>query len=183
MRTSPPTPRTDLDPRYSEPGARPTDWSQAREQLARAGVFWLSTVRPDGRPHVTPLLAVWLDGALHFCTGAAERKARNLEFSPYCALTTGTDATDEGLDLVVEGEAVRVRDEEVLRRLAEGWVEKYGPGWRFEVRDGAFRHIGGLAEEGPSEEVPVYAVAPVTAFGFRKGHYSQTRWRFADAQA
>ncbi len=28
-----------------------------------------STVRPDGRPHVTPLLAVWADDALHFCTG------------------------------------------------------------------------------------------------------------------
>jgi len=32
--------------------------------LEKAEVFWLSTVRPDGRPHVTPMVSVWLDGAL-----------------------------------------------------------------------------------------------------------------------
>ena len=39
-------------------------------------------VRRDGRPHVTPLPAMWLDGALHLCTGAHEEKARNLECEP-----------------------------------------------------------------------------------------------------
>jgi hypothetical protein len=36
------------------------------------------TVRPDGRPQVTPVVAVWLDGAVHFTTGPTERKAHNL---------------------------------------------------------------------------------------------------------
>jgi hypothetical protein len=166
-------PTTELDPRYSSPGAVPTDWEAAREQLAEAGIFWLSTVRPDGRPHVTPLLAVWLDGALHFCTGEEERKSRNLAANSHCVLTTGGDAVDEGLDLVVEGEAVRVRDENGLRRLADAWEAKYGSDWRFEVRDGAFQHQDG-------GHALVYEVRPETAFGFRKGQYSQTRWRFAE---
>jgi hypothetical protein len=66
-----------LDQRYSDGQATEVPWSDARERLAGAGVYWLSTVRPDGRPHVTPLIAVWLDDALLFCTGPQERKARN----------------------------------------------------------------------------------------------------------
>jgi nitroimidazol reductase NimA-like FMN-containing flavoprotein (pyridoxamine 5'-phosphate oxidase superfamily) len=165
-------PVTELDARFSAEDASPTPWSRAQSALEAAEVFWISTVRPDGRPHVTPLLAVWLDGALHFCTGAEEQKARNLARNPHCALTTGRNGLGEGLDLVVEGEAVNVADDAKLERLAKRYEEKYGPAWRFEVRDGAFFHSGGSAL--------VFEVAPITAFGFGKGTdtFSQTRWRF-----
>jgi general stress protein 26 len=164
-------PVAELDPRYSSPGATPSSWAEASGRLADAQVFWLSTVRPDGRPHVTPLLAVWQDAALHFCTGPEERKARNLDQNAHCVLTTGTNAADAGLDLVVEGEARRVTDDGRLRGLAAAWETKYGSDWHFDVRDGAFQGDGGVAL--------VYEVAPVTAFGFGKGdEYSQTRWRF-----
>ena len=126
-------------------------------------------MRPNGRPHVTPLLSVWLDGAAHFCTGPDEQKARNMARSPLCALIAGSDAPD-GLDVVIEGEAVRVTDEARLRRLADAWVAKYGEDWRFDVRDGAFSHAGGTAL--------VFEIAAATAFAFGKGDvYSQTRWR------
>lgn len=166
-------PSTDLDPRYSSPDATPASWPEAVAQLAESEIFWLSTVRPEGRPHVTPLLAVWLDGALHFTTGGEERKARNLAANPQVVLTTGVNRDDEGRDLVVEGVAVRVTDETRLVRLARAWREKYGPEWHFEVRDEAFRHNDG-------GRALVFEVAPVTAFGFGRGPetYSQTRWRF-----
>ncbi|MER5312792.1 pyridoxamine 5'-phosphate oxidase family protein [Streptomyces sp. NPDC002773] len=164
-------PRTSLDPRFSDPKAAPASWPDAAARLAAAEVFWLTTVRPDGRPHVTPLIAVWAEGALHFCTGPDERKARNLAGNPAVVLTTGTPTLGEGFDLVVEGEAVRVADEGRLAGLAEAYVEKYGPDWRFEVRDGAFVGDGGTAL--------VFAVAPRTVFGFAKGDpFGQTRWRF-----
>ena len=73
-------------------------------------MFWVTTVRPDGRPHVTPLIAVWLDGALYFCTGPTERKAKNLLRNQNCILTTGCNKRNEGLDIVIEGQAVRVTD-------------------------------------------------------------------------
>ena len=76
-------PETKLDSRYSSLDATATGWEQARELLARAELYWISTVRPDGRPHVTPLIAVWLDGALYFSTGEEERKARNLAANPH----------------------------------------------------------------------------------------------------
>jgi len=166
-------PVTELHPQFSSPGATPTAWAAARERLEKAEVYWLSTVRPDGRPHVTPVLSVWLDGALYFCTGQNERKAKNLAGNAHCILTTGCNVlNEEGLDLVVEGEAVRLSDETRLRRVADAYESKYGPDWRFTVRDGAFHSTTGNI-------ALVYEVAPTTAFGFGRGKsFSQTRWRF-----
>ncbi len=163
-------PVTELDTRYSMDGATPTAWEEALGALSAAKLYWLSTVRPDGRPHVTPLIAVWLDGALHFSTGPGERKAKNLARNPHCVLTTGCNALGEGLDLVIEGDAVRLTDDAKLRRVAEAYESKYGSDWHFDVRDGAFHHDAG--------EAWVYEVAPSTAYGFGKGQYSHTRWRF-----
>jgi nitroimidazol reductase NimA-like FMN-containing flavoprotein (pyridoxamine 5'-phosphate oxidase superfamily) len=168
-------PATKMDARFSSKGASPTEWEAARRGLERADVFWLSTVRPDGRPHVTPLISVWLNGSLFFCTGPDERKAKNLAQNPHCILTTGCNALDEGLDLVVEGDAVPVRDDEQLREIADAYEVKYGSDWRFGVGDGVFVH------DSPHEGAValVYRVTPRTAFGFRKGdEFSQTRWRF-----
>jgi len=163
-------PLGELDPRFSSAGATATAWPEARERLEQAELFWLSTVRPDGRPHVTPLIAVWLDGALYFSTGRDERKAKNLARSPHCVLTTGCNALNQGLDLVVEGDAAIVRDEATLRRVADRIAAKYG--WQYTVRDGMLRGAGG-------NDAQLYVVAPVTAFGFGKGEpFSQTRWRF-----
>ncbi len=165
-------PTGELDARYGSADATPAEWPDARRRLKEAELYWLSTVRPDGRPHVTPLLAVWSGEALYFCTGPEERKARNLERNPHCVLTTGTPTLGEGMDLVVEGDAVRATDDAVLRAVAEEYVAAYGEDWRFAVRDGAFHSEGG----GPAY---VFEVTPVTAFGFGKGKTpSQTRWRF-----
>ncbi|GHH30864.1 pyridoxamine 5'-phosphate oxidase family protein [Streptomyces lanatus] len=164
-------PQTRLDTRYSDDKAEAIPWSQAERLLTGAELFWISTVRPDGRPHVTPLPTVWSGGALHFCTGPEERKARNLALNPNVVLTTGTNTWNEGYDLVVEGEAVRITDDARLRELAAGWEAKYGAFWHFEVDNGRFRHGGGHAY--------VFSVAPRTVFGFGKGEpFSQTRWRF-----
>jgi pyridoxine/pyridoxamine 5'-phosphate oxidase len=67
---------------FSSPGAQTTPWASASAVLGEAEVFWLSTVRPDGRPHVTSLLAAWSLGGLCFTTGSQERKALNLEHNP-----------------------------------------------------------------------------------------------------
>ena len=166
-------PTTTLQAEFSNPGAQPTPWAEAVEQLERAEIFWLTTVRPDGRPHVTPLMAVWCDGALHFCVGTDERKTKNLAHNMRCVLTTGSSALYAGRDLVIEGEAVRVEDGAALRRIASAYETKYGSAWRFDVGEGAWLRPadGNIAL--------VFAVAPQVAFGFSKGNpFSQTRWRF-----
>ena len=164
-------PATELHERFSSEGATATSWGDAQDVLARAEIYWVSTVRPDGRPHVTPLIGVVVDGAVYFCTGADERKARNLARNPHCVLTTGCNALHEGLDVVVEGEAVRIGDEARLHVLADAFESKYGSEWHFEVGDGLFHH-------GPGSAL-VFEVRPTRAFGYRRGEvYSATRYRF-----
>jgi len=151
-----------------------TKWAQERGDLEEAELYWLSTVRPDGRPHVTPLLGIWLDGALYFCTGSDERKAKNLEQNQRCILTTGSNKLN-GLDLVVEGEAATVSDEPGLRAVAETYESKYSA--RLTARDGTWFGLGDAIRNG---DVLVYRVAPSTAWGFAKGKvFSQTRWPFS----
>jgi nitroimidazol reductase NimA-like FMN-containing flavoprotein (pyridoxamine 5'-phosphate oxidase superfamily) len=173
-------PTIELDARFSGPGAAPVPWADVVAAIERAEIFWLSTVRRDGRPHVTPLPAMWLDGALHFCTGPQEQKARNLESNPNCVLTTGTDRFLSGLDVVVEGAAVRVTDQARLAALAELWKAKLD--WPFEAVDGGFRE---LDEEvagqdfGARATAHVFRVSPAKVLAFGKGEpFSQTRYRF-----
>jgi len=75
----------------------------------------MQLVRSTARGH----LSVWLDDALCFCTGPTEQKARNLEHNRRCILTTGCNRIDDGLGLVVEGDAARVSDDAKLRRIAD----------------------------------------------------------------
>jgi nitroimidazol reductase NimA-like FMN-containing flavoprotein (pyridoxamine 5'-phosphate oxidase superfamily) len=166
-------PVTELDPRFSDQKAVATGWEETRRVLEDAELFWITTVRVDGRPHVTPLVAVWLDDAIHFATGAGEQKAVNLRTSQNVILTTGCNDWEQGLDVVVEGEAVQVIDERVLERLAEAWAAKWDARWQYEVHKRSFRHEGG------SEAVLVFAVKPAKVLAFAKGTFGQTRHQFS----
>ncbi len=163
-------PVTQLDKRFSDSDAQPTTWAAAREVLETAQLSWISTVRADGRPHVTPLVAVWLDGALHFTTGPTEQKAVNLTTNPNVVLTTGRDAWDRGLDVMVEGQARRVTDRATLERLAAAWRTKWDGSWQFVATDEGFHHEGGGF-------ALVFAVAPTKVLAFGKGTFTHTRHR------
>jgi general stress protein 26 len=166
------SPRTVLDTRFSEPDTRATEWDTTREVLETAELFWLTTVRADGRPHVTPLVAVWTEDRLHFCTGPEEQKALNLKHHPNVVLTTGCNTWDRGLDVMVEGEAVQVTDQAMLRRLAEAWTTKWDGRWHFEVGADSFVHSGG------ENTALVFAVAPDKVLAFGKGEFTHTSHRF-----
>jgi general stress protein 26 len=166
-------PIAELHAGFSSPGATPTDWAEGRRYIDQAEVFWLSTVRPDGRPHVTPLLAVWHGDAMYFCTGPEERKARNLQQNPQCILTTGKNGLD-GLDVVVEGQAIEVGDGAELEQVANTYESKYGT--HFTAPEGTWFGLGDAIRAG---KVLLYRVTPTTILGFAKGEqFSQTRWRF-----
>jgi general stress protein 26 len=165
-------PVTELDARFSDSGAVATEWADTQRVLEAAELFWICTVRADGRPHVTPLVAVYHDGRLYFCTGATEQKFLNLRGNPHVILMTGANGWDSGLDVVVEGDAVQVTDEDLLGQLAAAWTRKWDGQWKFGVSDGAFQHPddGGAAL--------VFAVEPAKVLAFAKGSFSHTRHRF-----
>lgn len=166
------TPVTTIDLRYSSENAQPTPWIDGLVHLRNAELFWVSTVRPDGRPHVTPAVGVWVDDALYFSSGPEEQKSKNLAANPHCAVTTGCNKWDDGFDIVVHGDAVVVRDQEVLRRVADAHTAKYGSAWAASVEDdGTFR----MHDETPL----VYQVSPTQVLGFGKSEgFSHTRWDF-----
>jgi general stress protein 26 len=164
-------PTSRIDSRFSDPAADAATWAEASGALERAELFWLTTVRADGRPHVTPLVGVAFDGAMHFCTGLREQKARNLEHSPLVALTTGVNTWARGMDVVVEGTAVRITDRATLQALADAYVAKYGSDWMFEVEQDGFRS----EEGGPAA---VFRIEPSKVMVFAKEPHAQTTIRF-----
>ena len=166
------TPTTTVDERYSAPGATPVSWHDTCSLLTSAELFWLSTVRSNGQPHVTPLVGVWVDEALHFTTGDKEQKAMNLRANSRVALTTGCNDWTGGVDVVVEGVASLASDQLTLERLCDAWRTKWDGSWEFSARDGHMFHPGGF-------EVLAYTVVPSKVLAFAKSPFSHTVHDFA----
>jgi hypothetical protein len=146
-------------------------WEQARAHLEPTSKYFLTTTRPDGQPHVMPVGAVWMDGALYFTSGAAARKSRNIAHDGRCALARAAD----GMDVVVEGEAERVRDAATLQRVADKFVAH---GWPASVQDGALFAEYNAPSAGPPPW-EVYKVTLETVYGLGTAEpYGAMRWRF-----
>ena len=152
----------------------PLAWEETQERLAAAHSYWFATVRPDGRPHLRPVLGVWVDGALHTTSSPDARKARNLAANDRCTLTVTTD----GLDLVYEGIARPVADHAHLERIREAYADKYG--WPVTIVGTRFDAPYGAPTAGPPPYQP-FEIVPTAVFGFGtdEDHAPRTtRWRF-----
>lgn len=158
-----------LDERFGD-AVEPLPWPTVRDALAGAELYWLTTVRADGRPHVTPLVGVWVEDGFVFCTGADEQKAHNLAHAAAVAVTTGTNTWKDGLDVVVEGVARRVTGQLRLRAIADGYREKYRGEWDFQAGEDVLDPDGVRAI--------VYRVAPAKVIAFAKSPHGQTTFRF-----
>jgi len=64
-----------IDIRFSDPDAGATPWDETAAALARAALYWITIVRADGRPHVTPLIGVWHDARCTSAPACANRTA------------------------------------------------------------------------------------------------------------
>jgi PPOX class probable F420-dependent enzyme len=133
-------------------------WDEAQRQLAFAHTYWLATGRPDGRPHVMPVLGVWEQGVLCFATSPQSRKGRNLARRPHCVVTVEAD----DLDLVIEGSVELLLDPARHEPVRRAYAAKYG-------------FAPDIEEDGGS----IYAVTPSLAFAFPTTEpHTATRWRF-----
>ena len=156
-------------------------WSRALKALeadatkpVEAGTpttYWLATTRPDGRPHLAGVGAMWVDGHFYVVSGPGTRKSRNLAGNPSCVISVSL----RGLDLVVEGTARIVTDDPTLQRVAKLYAAQ---GWPASVRDGAFTAEFSAPSAGPPPW-NLYDMTPSTAFGVASAEpYGATRWRF-----
>ena len=168
------TPETTLDPRFSSEDAAPTEWPAARDQLRDAMSYQLTTVRSDGRPHQTTIAGVWLDEVFSFTTSSGEQKAHNLKAGNHHVIVTAGNSGWDGMDVILEGQALEVTDVDRLRGLVDGYRAKYDDLFGFRLVDGRF------TAPGVPGAALVYDVRARKAFAFAKGEtFSQTRWRFS----
>ena len=157
-------------------GSAALPWSRPRDLLAasptQSGIaFFLGTVRPDGRPHAAGIGALWLDGDFYFTGGPETRKVRNLAANPACTISVKL----EGIDLILEGEAIRVTDQPTLEEAAR--LYRAG-GWPAQVEGDAFTAPFSAPSAGPPPW-QLYRFTFHTAFGVATAEpYGATRWRF-----
>lgn len=135
------------------------DWQHAAEVLASAKMYWVGTVRPDGRPHAVPVWGAFVDGTLYLETGGHDTvKVRNIKANPRVVVHV-----ERGDDVViVEGtaEEVDVLDDVLFGKIADSFAARYG-GYRPETPRGSF------------------VIRPAKAFAWNEFPKTPTRFFFA----
>jgi len=153
----------------------PIPWSRALEALESFGGSdqrsFLATSRADGRPHLAGIGALWDRGKVYVVSGDGTRKSRNLADNPACSVSMSLP----DMDLVIEGRAARVTDDETLHRLAGRYAKV---GWPARVENGAFTYDYSAPSAGPPPW-SLYEITPATIFGVLAAEPGgATRWRF-----
>jgi Pyridoxamine 5'-phosphate oxidase len=130
---------------------------------------WLTTINPDGSPHVMPLGVSSVNGIWYFSSGPGTRKSRNLTRDPRCVISVAT----EPFDLVVEGTAERVVEATELESVAETFAAQ---GWPATVAGDALTAEYSAPAAGPPPW-NVYRIVPSTVFALGTAEpYGATRF-------
>jgi Pyridoxamine 5'-phosphate oxidase len=144
-------------------GAVPIDWEEAARLFAAERWYWVATTGDGDRPHLRPVLAVYLDERVYSTTSPAARKGRDLTRRPSAALAARAPA----IDIVIEGPVTWIDDRPVLERVAGAYRDKYE--WPVTVTaDGVFDAPYGAPTAGPPP-YRVYELAPTVAYAFGTG--------------
>lgn len=136
-------------------------WAYIEEKLEKAQNYWLATIHPNQRPHVTPIWGAWIDGALYFDGIPTARWARNLAANPSIAIHL--ESGDEVVILEGEAEDVEATDAELGARIVAVWDEKYGRLHPEPATDGIFR------------------LRPKRARAWHDFPHDAARWQFPDS--
>jgi PPOX class probable F420-dependent enzyme len=90
-------------------------------RLRNEPILWLSTVRPDGRPHLVPVWFLW-DGATILIFSKSDQKIKNLHNNPQ--VMVALEAADEGEDIVMIEGVAELSTGDVTPELP-AYTEKY----------------------------------------------------------
>ena len=162
---SPKVTRPDI-PGYGVPKSKKglLSWKWAEDRLKKSRQFWIATTRPDGRPHVMVIWALWFDGALYFVTGSTSVKAKNLAANPHCTICTENAAEA----VIIEGTTETEKDVAKIREFLKVYEKKY----KFDM--------SGMEDDMSDLKEPVFFLRPKVAFGMVEKTFtkSATRWIF-----
>lgn len=150
------------------------EWSRILDALHNPPpqlTHFLSTVRPEGRPHTVGVGAMYDAGDYYIVTGPSTTRARNLTANPACTLAVQLT----GVDVVFEGDVERVTDAETLERLAARYREQ---DWPVHVEGDAFVAPFSAPSAGPPPW-DLYRLTFDTVFAVATAEpHGATRWKF-----
>jgi general stress protein 26 len=149
------------EPDPQAPPGTSLPWAVVEDWLVNARTYWLTTTRPDGRPHAVPLWAVWLPDGLYFSTGAETATARNLAANPAALAHPG----DGDRVAIIEGTVEGLSDPATLGEFAQMYQRKYD--WTIDP-------------EAPPG--PIYRLTPARVLSWNADENlvgTMTRWEFA----
>lgn len=96
-------------------------WSKIDNWLRAFRSIWVSTTRPDGRPHAVPVWYIWDGRNLYFISARQLQKSRNLARQPWIVVHAG-----DGDDVIIlEGSTEIVTDQAELQRVETAYRAKY----------------------------------------------------------
>lgn len=96
-------------------------WTKIESWLHAFRSIWVSTTRPDGRPHAVPVWYIWDGRYLYFISDRRLQKAKNLARQPGIVVHAG-----DGDDVIIlEGAAEIVTNRSELERVDEAYRSKY----------------------------------------------------------
>lgn len=96
-------------------------WSKIDNWLHALRSIWISTTRPDGRPHAVPVWYVWDSHGLYFISARHLQKAKNLARQPWIVVHAG-----DGDDVIImEGPVEIMTDRPELERIDLLYRAKY----------------------------------------------------------
>ncbi|HKY53229.1 MAG TPA: pyridoxamine 5'-phosphate oxidase family protein [Anaerolineales bacterium] len=89
--------------------------------LRAARSIWVSTTRPDRRPHTVPVWFIWKDRKVYFISARNLQKSKNLAKQPWVVVHLG-----DGDDVIIlQGPAKIVTEHEELERIDSAYRAKY----------------------------------------------------------
>jgi hypothetical protein len=99
------------------------DWSEVSAAMVAAPIYWVTTVLPDGGPHLIPIWGAWVQDAAFIEGGDETRWARNLAAGDG-RVHLGAD--HEGMQVMVRGEAAPVTIGGAMQTvIADEYADKY----------------------------------------------------------
>jgi PPOX class probable F420-dependent enzyme len=96
-------------------------WRKVDLPLRSQRSIWISTTRPDGRPHAVPVWYYWDGASIYFTTPRSSQKARNLARQPWVVVHAG----DGDNVIILEGAAEIVAGRDELEQINQAYMEKY----------------------------------------------------------
>jgi len=106
-------------PTEAKPGCRPSLAAALRDDP----VVWLSSVQPDGRPHLVPVWFHWDGDRIVAFSKPNARKVGNLRGRPNVMLAVGTPGPDFEVELIEA--TAEIPDAPAAEVMPEGFGAKY----------------------------------------------------------